>query len=91
MMEIKETQRRTCHYYNNKQICPFEIFGCMFNHRFAGQCKYASKCSKKLFAFEHDAKMIDEKKVCKASFDKLSDDEQFEAKMVVCDVFCHKS
>ena len=79
---------KTCHYYNNKHICPFEIIGCMFDHRFAGQCKYGSKCTKKMCAFEHNKEEIDEEKELKESFDKLSDDEQFEAKMVVCDVFC---
>ena len=44
---------RKCHYFNNQKCCPYEVIGCMFEHRISGKCKYGEKCNKTLCSFQH--------------------------------------
>ena len=47
-------QVKTCHYFNNNKICPYEIVGCMFKHTEAKKCSKQSRCSNKKCQFRHD-------------------------------------
>ena len=83
---------KKCHYFNNMKICPFDNIGCMFEHVLAGKCKYGKKCSKKLCSFEHvesDTEQLNiEEKHLEEKFDEFTDNEQYEARMVLCDKMC---
>ena len=37
---------KTCHYYNNNKVCPYEFVGCMFKHTEANECPNSSRCTK---------------------------------------------
>ena len=44
---------KTCHYYNNNKICPYEFVGCMFKHTEAKECPNSSRCSNTKCQFRH--------------------------------------
>ena len=35
-----------CHYYNNSQVCPHEVFGCRFIQSDAKICRFGKNCTK---------------------------------------------
>ena len=92
---------KKCHYFNNNKICPFEDLGCMFQHSFSSMCKYGKNCLKKLCSFQHEKSIpatgdVNEvvdiiEEDLEEKFEKLTDDEQYESKMVVCDNLCRAS
>ena len=48
-----EKNKKFCHYYNNKLVCPFEENGCMFNHAISPTCIFKDKCANTLCQFRH--------------------------------------
>ena len=88
---------KKCHYFNNKKVCPYEEIGCMFDHSLSEICIFGKSCLNKLCPFQHNRKDLgievveaDEKEL-KDKFDNLTDDEQYESKMVLCDKLCKAS
>ena len=51
--EGHEQKRRFCHYFNNKQECPYEENGCMFVHAMSPVCAFTTKCAYKMCQFRH--------------------------------------
>ena len=51
-------------------------------------CKYGKSCRKKLCSFRHDLAQKDYEDELKEAFEKLSDEEQYESKEVLCDDIC---
>ena len=49
----QEKNKKFCHYYNNKLVCPFEENGCMFNHAISPTCIFKDKCANTLCQFRH--------------------------------------
>ena len=49
----EQKQRRKCHYFNNKMVCPFSELGCMFDHELSEKCKFDQRCSMKLCPYQH--------------------------------------
>ena len=45
---------KTCHYFNNGRLCPFQDIGCMFLHSNAPFCKYSNMCMKTMCQYRHD-------------------------------------
>ena len=52
-MHKSKRRQRTCHYYNNGKICPFEKVGCMFSHEEARKCLNFNGCSRTMCQFRH--------------------------------------
>ena len=44
---------KNCHYFNNKEVCPFEDFGCKFLHAKSNKCRF-DECRNLLCPFTHD-------------------------------------
>ena len=44
---------KTCHYFNNNKVCPYEFVGCMFQHAEAKECPSSNSCSKTKCQFRH--------------------------------------
>ena len=44
---------KSCHYYNNNKVCPFEPVGCKFKHVKSKQCKNQTNCKNKLCPLQH--------------------------------------
>ena len=59
-------QVKNCHYYNNSKDCPYELFGCKFQHIESKSCRYGEKCEKTLCQFKHSAEptKISQKEKC---------------------------
>ena len=47
-----ENTKLYCHYFNNKQTCPFDK-DCIFLHEDADKCKYGEQCERILCMFKH--------------------------------------
>ena len=94
-IHTNQTLKR-CHYFNNDKSCPFEEIGCMFEHSFAGICRYGGKCNKTLCSYQHkkgEKDMIvdginDNLETLTSVFEMLSKDEKFESREVLCDYIC---
>ena len=50
----KTAKINCCHYFNNKEECPFEEIGCIFRHEQAKDCKFGKNCSIRLCQFKHN-------------------------------------
>ena len=44
---------KTCHYFNNGKLCPFDAVGCMFKHEKSDECRFLQNCKNKLCPFQH--------------------------------------
>jgi hypothetical protein len=94
-------KNKTCHYFNNKKVCPFEAIGCMFDHVMSEMCIYGKKCTQKLCSYQHEepSSPSDESNEpadiieinLKEQFEELTYKEQDESKMIVCDQLCKAS
>ena len=49
----KNSSIKFCHYFNNKQECPFQELGCMFKHEMAPNCRYDIACNRQKCQFQH--------------------------------------
>ena len=79
---------KKCHFYNNGKECPYEEIGCMFAHVSSEICKFRKTCKNKLCSFKHelvDGNNLDQ---LEKDFKKLSSNEQFDSKEVLCDYIC---
>ena len=89
--------RLTKHQENNRKPCPYEEIGCMFDHSLSEMCVFGKQCLNKLCPFRHDQENLETEVVevtveeLKVKFDKLTEDEQYESKMVLCDKLCKAS
>ena len=45
--------QRTCHYYNNEKVCPYQSIGCKFAHSEAAFCLYGETCNRNKCPFRH--------------------------------------
>ena len=61
----------------------------MFDHILSGPCEFGSTCVFNLCPFQHVPDIDKIERELRDKFDKYSWKEQYEAKMVVCDVFCN--
>ena len=52
-MEGHAETKKYCHYFNNKDFCPYEEIGCKFKHEESGKCKFDKTCRYKLCQFKH--------------------------------------
>ena len=92
---------KKCHYYNNKKECPYEDIGCMFEHVLSEMCIFGKNCQNKLCSNQHELENPEIQKVkdpvdkneksLKDKFEKLSVDDQYESKMIICDKLCKAS
>ena len=68
----------------------------MFDHSLSEMCVFGKQCLNKLCPFQHDQENLETEVVevtveeLKVKFDKLTEDEQYESKMVLCDKLCTK-
>ena len=44
---------KPCHYFNNKKECPFEEYGCKFQHIVSKKCHFDHRCQKRLCPYKH--------------------------------------
>ena len=69
----------------------------MFDHSLSEMCVFGKQCLNKLCPFQHDQENLETEVVevtveeLKVKFDKLTEDEQYESKMVLCDKLCKAS
>ena len=81
-----------CHYFNNGKSCPFEEIGCMFHHKESEFCKFGKLCKRKLCQYKHkekDSSNIDDESNLQDDYEKLPEDEQWEARQLICDKMCY--
>ena len=52
-MHQPEANIRTCHFYNNGKVCPFQEFGCKFRHIDASLCTFGETCRRDRCQFKH--------------------------------------
>ena len=46
--------KKYCHYFNNLKKCPFEEFGCKFEHNESEICRFQERCRNALCQFRHN-------------------------------------
>ena len=94
--------KKFCHYFNNEKVCPFEEIGCKFLHQDSEICRYGARCQNDLCQFKHIEKIniamqsdkaeevIDKDDVTelREKFDKLSYEEKYESKDLLCTLYC---
>ena len=59
-LESHEVVNKYCHYFNNKDSCPYDAVGCKFKHEVSMGCKYDERCRFKLCQFKHSKKYLKE-------------------------------
>ena len=77
--DSEQKQKRKCHYFNNKIVCPFSELGCMFEHELSWKGKFDQSCSVKLCPYQHSDSELsssNSKEKQKASHEEEVDDEE---------------
>ena len=69
-----------CHYFNNEKECPFEEFGCKFQHVMSKNCQYGQTCQKRLCPYRHSKEesndMIDARDTMIENYENESEMEE---------------
>ena len=94
--KVHEQSVKYCHYFNNRQICPYDENGCMFVHNVSPMCRFNENCNNTLCQFRHQ-KLRTEKEPSSAGDDnncenpeeldqsKREDDTNDEDEVYPCD------
>ena len=53
-----------CHFFNNKEFCPYDENGCMFQHEISPLCYFKENCINSLCQFKHKAESMEDKRSC---------------------------
>ena len=53
MLLHSDKKSKTCHFFNNGKICPYEEYGCKFKHEVAKECPVREKCSRSKCPLRH--------------------------------------
>ena len=48
-----KSDRKYCHFFNNRKFCPYEEIGCKFRHEDAGKCALGKSCCEYMCQFDH--------------------------------------
>ena len=86
--------QKYCHYFNNKESCPFDDIGCMFKHEDSPICFFRQNCTNRLCQFKHKDVIENDKKEdddLKNKFNALAALEQSESEEIVCELYCKAS
>ena len=102
--KVHEENTKSCHYYNNSKVCPYEDLGCMFKHEESANCRFERNCRFKLCQFKHPEILeaagntgnndksekgnMEEIDTDNIKYDELSGRDQFEVQEIVCDKLC---
>ena len=81
---------RHCHYYDNGKSCPLEEVGCMFLQKDSAPCKFGIMCKNNLCQYKREVQNNnDDESKLEDEFIKLTEDEQWEVRQLVCDETCN--
>ena len=47
------TSTRKCHFFNNNKLCPFDEYGCKFEHVVSEECLLGTRCQMKMCQYRH--------------------------------------
>ena len=50
-----DIKQKSCHYFNNGKLCPFEEYGCKFRHAISSFCNFGKCCKNHLCQYRHDS------------------------------------